>query len=344
MRCGVSRNHCSPFLFLPPTTNAETCAAIDAVIADAYGLNSDQYRHILMAFRHKSYTNAPSLCLEMFDELRTIGLDAFTRKYDPYHDVSLNENLPQPVIELPALPTEGGLPFDSAEEVGTPDSGDGVNPTDRHRYFLVRVINRHRGHETHESTLGHVKAEKLAHLAECHLGVDLGRRPIRDAAGPVDFPHLKKVCHRAKMTRTFEDSDRPDGHGFAFQPLEGFEKAVTVSEGIFGDRLTDMDRLIDLFVPMDTDRAEIVATLYAVWNDLLATGQQPTDELIIEGFFGWSDSKKKFERERLGKALAWMREHGLTPTGKGKRSLTKDEAASPASPARVTRKRKPKSQ
>ena len=28
-------------------------------------------------------------------------LEAFTRKYDPYHDIPLNESLPQPVIELP---------------------------------------------------------------------------------------------------------------------------------------------------------------------------------------------------------------------------------------------------
>jgi hypothetical protein len=33
--------------------------------------------------------------------LHKIGLDAFTPKYDPYWDIPLNENLPQPVIELP---------------------------------------------------------------------------------------------------------------------------------------------------------------------------------------------------------------------------------------------------
>jgi hypothetical protein len=78
-------------------------AAIDAVVADAYGLDGDQYAHVLSTFSHKSYPNAPTLCLARFDELKQIGLDAFTKKHDPYWDIPPNENLPPPVIELPAI-------------------------------------------------------------------------------------------------------------------------------------------------------------------------------------------------------------------------------------------------
>ena len=80
-------------------------AAIDAVVAEAYGLSRDQYAHVLSTFSHASYPKAPVLCLARFDELKAIGLDAFTKKYDPYWDIPWNENLPQPVIELP-LPAE----------------------------------------------------------------------------------------------------------------------------------------------------------------------------------------------------------------------------------------------
>lgn len=81
-------------------------AAVDAIVADAYGLNRGQYEHVLSAFSHKSYPQAPRLCLERFDELKAIGVDAFTRKYDPYWDIPLNENLPEPVIDIP-LPVTG---------------------------------------------------------------------------------------------------------------------------------------------------------------------------------------------------------------------------------------------
>ncbi|HHX38654.1 MAG TPA: hypothetical protein GX715_01705 [Armatimonadetes bacterium] len=81
----------------------EVRAAIDAVVADAYGLNREQYAHVLSTFSHKSYPKAPTLCLAKYDELKRAGLEAFTRKYDPYWDIPLNEDLPQPVIELPGV-------------------------------------------------------------------------------------------------------------------------------------------------------------------------------------------------------------------------------------------------
>ncbi|HEY9631561.1 MAG TPA: hypothetical protein V6C84_30080 [Coleofasciculaceae cyanobacterium] len=93
-----------PFTFPVLTTEDDRWsvrAAIDAVVAQAYGLNRDQYAHILSTFSHKSYPKAQQLCLDRFDELEAMGLEAFTQKYDPYWDIPLNENLPQPVIDLP---------------------------------------------------------------------------------------------------------------------------------------------------------------------------------------------------------------------------------------------------
>ena len=83
----------------------EVRAAIDVVVADAYGLSRNQYEHVLSTFSHASYKKAPELCLARFDELKKIGLEAFTKKHDPYHDIPLNENLPEPVINLP-IPTK----------------------------------------------------------------------------------------------------------------------------------------------------------------------------------------------------------------------------------------------
>jgi hypothetical protein len=77
-------------------------AAIDAVVADAYGLERAQYEHILNSFSHTSYVGAPVLCLATFDELKGMGLEAFVRKHDPYWDAPLVTTLPNPVLDLPA--------------------------------------------------------------------------------------------------------------------------------------------------------------------------------------------------------------------------------------------------
>jgi hypothetical protein len=84
----------------------EIRAAADAIVAAAYGLDRDQYQHILASFTHTSFRNAPEFCLARFDELKAIGLEAFTRKYDPYWDIPLNENPPQPVIDISLPSTE----------------------------------------------------------------------------------------------------------------------------------------------------------------------------------------------------------------------------------------------
>lgn len=96
-------------------------AAIDAAVADAYGLSRDQYEHVLSTFSHKSYPAAPALCLAAFDELKTIGLEAFTRKHDPYWDIPLNESLPKPVIDLPIPSSEPSS--DSGTGVREPTPG-----------------------------------------------------------------------------------------------------------------------------------------------------------------------------------------------------------------------------
>jgi hypothetical protein len=97
-------------------------AAIDAVVAQAYGLSREQYAHVLSTFSHKSYSSAPQVCLAKFDELSEMGLEAFTRKYDPYWDVPLVESLPRPVIELPNLTSsEGHVVAEGKVEYGPTD-------------------------------------------------------------------------------------------------------------------------------------------------------------------------------------------------------------------------------
>jgi len=81
-------------------------SAIDAVVADAYGLNRGQYEHILKSFDRANGPNPyTGLCLEKYDGLKKIGIEKFTKKYDPYWDIPLNEELHKPVIEIP-LPRE----------------------------------------------------------------------------------------------------------------------------------------------------------------------------------------------------------------------------------------------
>jgi hypothetical protein len=192
--------------------------------------------------------------------------------------------------------------------------------TDRHVAVIVRMIDAHREAST-TNTLGSVKAEKIAHLIESHLGFDLGRNPVRDAAGPVDFNHFKRlVCPRAKKTFVFDTEPRQGGEGAIFVPMNGFNKALKKSGNLLGDELDKVDALIGLFVNLKSKHAEAIATLYACWNDFLADGIDVDDDRIIADFYAWDESKKDFKREELISSLAWMRRLGFVPSGKAKRT------------------------
>ncbi|MEI7769089.1 MAG: hypothetical protein WCI67_03820 [Chloroflexales bacterium] len=97
-------------------------AAIDAVVAEAYGLSRAQYAHVLSTFSHKSYPKAPGLCLAAFDELKELGLEAFTQQHDPYWDIPLNAALPEPVIQVLGV---------SSQVSGSEDSGRSHRPRGR---------------------------------------------------------------------------------------------------------------------------------------------------------------------------------------------------------------------
>lgn len=211
---------------------------------------------------------------------------------------------------------------------------------DAHLILMTRIIQRHRayGSQNFAKTLGRVKAEKIAHIIEAHFGVDLGRAPVRDAAGPVDFAHLLSIIGRGKSLGVFQERRRSsskskngdlwqsflgDEHvekGYEFIPLSNFEQTANRMSDVFGKLSSQIDALIDTFIGLNTDESEIVATLYAAWNDILADGEDVTDERLFRVFYDWDKSKHRFQDGELRRMKAWMQALQLIPNGTAKRT------------------------
>ena len=103
---------------------------------------------------------------------------------------------------------------------------------------------------------------------------------------------------------------------------------VTATRDLFraslAERAAEVDALLTLLLPLDTRRAEIVATLYAAWNNLLLLGCAPSDkEIVYEARENWHASKLEIERDKFFKGLEWMRQHELVPVGRGRYVDTK---------------------
>lgn len=197
-----------------------------------------------------------------------------------------------------------------------------ITPIELHAGILAIA---HQLHEKKGKTkyFGHVKAEKIAHMIEAHVGIDLGRTPVKDAAGPNDFQHLRRVEHRAKKASYF-DFQRVEKAGYRVTKYRQFEGLIERTRERLGDRSRDVDSMIELMLPMDTQQAEIFCTVYAAWNNLLLDRQQPTDESIVhEARENWHPDKLNILREKFFTAISWMKKKGVIPKGEGKKVSSK---------------------
>ena len=85
----------------------------------------------------------------------------------------------------------------------------------------------------------------------------------------------------------------------------------------------NLNKFLSLANQFTTEQSEIVDTIYAVWNDFLIEGKNPSDNKIIhEVKTNWHKSKKRFPDERLKSAIQWMKKEKLIPQGYGPKTNT----------------------
>lgn len=215
-------------------------------------------------------------------------------------------------------PTDASLSDVSDRQTVASVNGDPekVFFAERSAYILSLAYERHR-FARRERTFGHVKAQKILHLVEAEAGFDLGRAPIRDAAGPNDFKHMLAVEQWAREHERFVFET--NGAGYLLRQLSDFDKSLTTEHGPDPSARAIATRLIDILVPMDTRQAEIFATVYSAWNNLLIEGKAPTDtEIVCAARDDWHPDKIKLPASDFFAALVKLRLKGIVPKGTGK--------------------------
>lgn len=187
----------------------------------------------------------------------------------------------------------------------------------------TEIIERSAG----QATFGRVKFQKIAFLAEGHVGIsELAGSYTREAAGPLDRAMIDEMESGAGSIAGIV-VDQQGGTGTTVSYRLGQQRGAhsqELADWLGADRTAKLDKLITDFAPLTTKQAEAVATLYGVWNDALSEGNSPTDDEIIAGFLNdWHPEKRaKFRGSELPEWLGWMRRHGIVPTGSGPKTTT----------------------
>jgi hypothetical protein len=174
---------------------------------------------------------------------------------------------------------------------------------------------------------GRVKLEKCLYMLEATGITDLQGQYARKAAGPLDIEALyhKKFGIEAvgASTKVFRSDTIKAGRSkrVVYSPGPKFPAAVSAATEFLGTHTGRAVKLLQIMKKATTEQAEIIATVFAAWNDLLQAGVRPPPEVIIEVRKNWSETKQRFTPARLRIALNWLREMKLTPTGTGPRTL-----------------------
>ena len=186
--------------------------------------------------------------------------------------------------------------------------------------FAANVIAfAHARHERQkrDKTFGRVKAQKVLHLVEAVGKIDLGRQPMKDAAGPNDFQHMLQAEEWARE-HNFFDMVKHD-KGYEFRKLSAFDARLSSALRALDPYRRPLERVTDLLVPMDTLDAEVFATVHAAWNNLLIEGAEVTDEAIVRAARGdWHADKLDIPEHKFRAAISLIRQKGLVPDGKAK--------------------------
>lgn len=178
--------------------------------------------------------------------------------------------------------------------------------------FAAEII--HRLH--HKPTFGHVAAQKFFYLSETHLGVqEFDGTYFREAAGPYDRELLRSIDNALKDRDWYEAVGR-DEERWEYRPLHQAGQHKPLFNRYWGSKAEALDRLISLLGDFQTRSLQIVATLYAAWNDFLIDGRSATDDQILDEVrMNWHHEKEEVRKEEWRRFLDWMKRNDLVPVG-----------------------------
>lgn len=205
-----------------------------------------------------------------------------------------------------------------AESTDTDSNQRAVQPAFKRAVLAAEVV-----HQLHkDAKFGSVKHEKIVHLCEhqADLHHDIDRHAYKKAAGPYDPKARRSVEANFKSHKWF-DVKKAQGGRTEYIPMEKCGGHKEYFDRYFAAQRETIQAVIDLLRPLDSQRCEIIATLYAVWNDYLLDGVSPTDSQIVNGARNnWHASKQAIPEDRWAKALIWMRKMQLVPRGTGEKT------------------------
>jgi type I restriction enzyme, S subunit len=170
-----------------------------------------------------------------------------------------------------------------------------------------------------EPTFGHTKLMKLLYLSEQAGGMALQTNYKKFAAGPFDGKTLTLIDKEFVKNKWFAIDKRSFTIGGQKREATIYnrtEKSLLYKkhfDNYFESEAETINRIVELFRKEKTQTAEIVATLYFAWKELVTANTIISEDSLVKGFYQFHKEKKKFTEDQILLGYEYMMANELYP-------------------------------
>lgn len=183
---------------------------------------------------------------------------------------------------------------------------------------LKTILAGHIINLNNTTDFGRVKFQKLLFLTEYICKIDFDSNYIKKVAGPYDDVLIKNIESDFNRMRFFNVvQDKTDNKRVRYTALSGAKELESLFLENFADESLRINNTLLKFRPLSWGECELIATLYAVWNNRIIKNEPITDELLYSDFMDWDKQKSKYHSV-FYKWLFWMKDERIIPDGWGK--------------------------
>lgn len=176
----------------------------------------------------------------------------------------------------------------SSEGLGVRSAGNGQSALDTSWVALVEIVNRIEQQPYHWP-IGRTIFQKIAYVAT-NEGLPTGLNYRRGSFGPFS-QELKSV--EAKLINNGLLQEERQGKMFMVKVGPNFNRIRQKYTGAFERWANVVDKTADLFMRVNTDQAEVIATVLFAAHELgQGRGAQPTEAEVLQAVMQWKQKRR----------------------------------------------------
>lgn len=163
---------------------------------------------------------------------------------------------------------------------------------------------------------GRVMLMKLLFLTEYMCELDFDSHYKVNVAGPYD-DLIQEIELKLRTYKFYDAKQDKFDHHVMYEPMGGAVNTESYFYENFSQEADLIHSVLTKFKTSNWEQCEIIATMYAVWNNRIINGDSINDMALKQDFLNWDPQKIKY-KDRLDAALTWMHCHEVIPKGWGK--------------------------